>query len=84
MVVDDIASSGMTMVETLKHLSALGLPSATCVVTHALFADDACDRVMAAGASRLLSTDTLPHPSNAISVVDGLADAANEMLGSAG
>ena len=83
-VVDDIASSGMTMVETLKHLSALGLPSATCVVTHALFADDACDRVMAAGASRLLSTDTLPHPSNAISVVDGLADAANEMLGSAG
>lgn len=79
-VVDDIASSGMTMVETLRHLAMLGLPPASCVVTHALFADDACERVMAAGAARVISTDTLPHPSNAVSIVESLALAAAAMM----
>ena len=79
-VVDDIASSGMTMVATLRHLAALGLPPATCVVTHALFADDACERMQAAGAARIASTDTLPHPSNAIGLAAALAVAAAGMM----
>jgi ribose-phosphate pyrophosphokinase len=79
-VVDDIASSGMTMVETLRHLAALGLPPASCVVTHALFADEAVERMRAAGASRIASTDTLPHASNAIGMAAALAEAADAMM----
>lgn len=82
-VVDDIASSGMTMVQTLRHLAALGLPPATCVVTHALFADDACERMQAAGAARIASTDTLQHSSNAIGMAAALAAGAATLMNAA-
>jgi len=80
-VVDDIVSSGHTMIETLKHLSALGLAPATCLVTHAVFAEDAYDRMLVAGAQRVVSTDTISHPvCNAISMTPLLAHACESML----
>ena len=80
-VVDDIVSSGHTMIETLKHLAALGLPPATCLVTHAVFSEDAYDRLLAAGAQRVVSTDTIPHPAcNAIAMAPALAVACEALL----
>ena len=79
-VVDDIVSSGHTMIETLKHLAALGLAPATCLVTHAVFAEDAYDRLLAAGAQRVVSTDTIPHSAcNAIAMAPLLASACEAM-----
>src|SRR3546814_14064099 len=79
-VVDDIVSSGHTMIETLKHLAALGLPPATCMVTHAVFSEDAYDRLLAAGAQRVVSTDTIPHPDcNAIAMAPALAVACEAL-----
>jgi ribose-phosphate pyrophosphokinase len=80
-IVDDIVSSGHTMLETLRHLAALGLASATCLVTHAVFADDAYDQLIAAGAQRVVSTDTIPHQaSNAIPMAPLLASACEALL----
>lgn len=80
-VVDDIVSSGHTMIETLKHLAALSLPPPTCLVTHAVFAEDAYDQLLAAGAHRVVSTDTIPHPaSNAIAMSPLLASACEAVL----
>ena len=79
-VVDDIVSSGHTMLETLKHLSGLGLAPATCLVTHAVFSDDAHGNLLAAGAQRVVSTNTIPHPTNAISVAPFLAAACDALL----
>jgi ribose-phosphate pyrophosphokinase len=81
-LVDDIVSSGHTMIETLKHLAALGLSPATCLVTHAVFAEDAYERLIAAGARQVVSTDTIPHPAcNAIAMAPLLASACESMLG---
>jgi ribose-phosphate pyrophosphokinase len=80
-VVDDIVSSGHTMLETLKHLADLSLAPATCLVTHAVFAEGAYDRLIAAGAQRVVSTDTIPHPGvNAIAMAPLLAGACERML----
>lgn len=80
-VVDDIVSSGHTMIETLKHLAALELPPATCMVTHAVFSEDAYERLIAAGARRVVSTDTIPHPAcNAIAMAPLLAPACEALL----
>ncbi|KGM56288.1 phosphoribosylpyrophosphate synthetase [Lysobacter daejeonensis GH1-9] len=79
-VVDDIVSSGRTLMETLGHLQRLGLPPATCIATHAIFAGDAFAQLQAAGAARVASTDTIAHPSNAISVAGLLAEATLKML----
>lgn len=82
-VVDDIVSSGHTMIETLKHLAALNLAPATCLVTHAVFAEDAYERLLAEGAQRVVSTDTIPHPvCNAIAMAPLLASACEAVLAS--
>jgi len=72
-LVDDIASSGRTLIEACDGLAARGFAKPICVVVHPLFADgsfEALSRV----AERVVSTDTTRHPSNAISVATLLAD----------
>jgi ribose-phosphate pyrophosphokinase len=72
-LVDDIVSSGHTLLETLAHLRRMALPPPVVVAIHAVFAGDAFARLEAAGVARIVSTDTLQHPSNAISVAPALA-----------
>jgi ribose-phosphate pyrophosphokinase len=73
-LVDDIVSSGRTMIEAARQLLAQGFAAPVCVAVHPLFADDAYAELSAL-ASRVVSTDTVPHPSNAISVAGLLAEA---------
>jgi ribose-phosphate pyrophosphokinase len=82
-LVDDIVSTGHTMLATLAHLRSLGLAPATCVATHAVFADDACEQLLAAGATRVVSTDTIPHETNAIGIGALLAAGAGALFGDA-
>lgn len=79
-VLDDIASSGRTFVEVLKKLSAAGINGATCVAVHALFADSADETLIAAGAGRVISTNTVPHETNAIDVAPAVAAAIEKFL----
>lgn len=82
-IVDDIVSSGRTAIETIGHLVRLGLPGAVVIAIHAVFAGDAHDQLLAAGASRVASTDTIAHPSNAIPVAGLLADACRVVMADA-
>ncbi len=75
-LVDDIASSGRTMVEAAKQLAQQGLAKPVCVVVHGLFADDAYERLSAI-AEKVVSTDCVPHISNNISVAELLVEAIN-------
>lgn len=71
-LVDDVASSGRTLIEACKGLTAQGFAKPICVVVHPLFAEDsfaALSRV----AARIVSTDTIRHESNAITVAGLLA-----------
>jgi len=77
-LVDDIISSGRTMLETLNHLQQAGLPRATCIAVHGIFAGDAYLRLQAC--ADVVSTDSIPHPSNAISIIPSLADACRHWL----
>jgi ribose-phosphate pyrophosphokinase len=79
-VVDDIVSSGRTVIETLGHLKRLGLPAAVCVAIHAVFAGDAYEQLLAAGATRVVSTDSIQHPSNDISTAALLAEASADLF----
>jgi ribose-phosphate pyrophosphokinase len=67
-LVDDIISTGRTMIAALEHLRQQGAPPAWCVGVHAVFADDAYDALKGAGAERIVTTNTIPHVSNAIDV----------------
>jgi len=73
-IVDDIVSSGETMLGAIAALAAHTDASPICIAVHAVLADDVAARIAATGA-KLVSTDTIPHPSNAITTVPPIADA---------
>jgi ribose-phosphate pyrophosphokinase len=73
-LIDDIASSGRTLIETARGLTGQGLRPPVCVVVHALFADDSFTE-LSRFAERIVSTDTVAHPSNGMSVAGLIADA---------
>ena len=79
-IVDDIAASGETLAEAIRQLAAQGLTAPTVIVIHAVFAGDALQRIERAGAERVLSCDTIPHPSNAIALAPWLAPALRDRL----
>lgn len=79
-LVDDIVSSGRTLIATLEHLNRMGLPPAVCVVIHPIFADGAFQALQKAGAGRVVSTDSIAHPSNLISLAGPIARAVAERL----
>lgn len=78
-LIDDIVSSGQTLLQTAGHLRQLGSLPAICVVVHGIFADHSDDALLAAGVERLVSCNTLNHSSNAIDVSELLVSAACEL-----
>jgi ribose-phosphate pyrophosphokinase len=79
-VIDDIVSTGRTMVEATRQLRAAGSAPPMCIAIHAVFADAVHDELVAAGARGIVTCDTIPHASNRICVSDLLADATRERL----
>jgi len=72
-LIDDIASSGRTLIAASEALQAQGFSPPVCVVVHAIFGEDALARVSQA-AARVVSTDTIEHATNAISVAPLIAE----------
>ncbi|MBP7131290.1 MAG: ribose-phosphate pyrophosphokinase [Aquabacterium sp.] len=79
-LLDDMASSGRTLVEACKLLRAAGARSVDVAVTHALFAADALDVIRAAGIEHIWSTDSVIHNSNAVSLAPLMADSVQHFL----
>ncbi len=72
---DDIISTGHTMIETIRHLRDSGMKPPVVVGVHGIFADDAEKRLIAAGAERIVTTNTIPHCTNAIDLTAPVAEA---------
>jgi len=66
-LIDDIVSSARTMIEAARHLAAARLTRPVCVAVHAQFSDDAYQSLRQA-AARIVTTNTVPHETNAIDV----------------
>lgn len=79
-LLDDIISSGHTMAEAVRHVrSAFGV-APVCIGVHALFAPQARDLLLEAGASQVLTCNTVPDPSNAVDVLPDVASAIRPLL----
>ena len=85
-LVDDIISTGRTMIETVGHLNRAGLRPPVCIGVHAVFADRAYQDLLAAGAASVVTCNTIPHPSNHIDLTpllaEGIAGISVETAGS--
>jgi ribose-phosphate pyrophosphokinase len=80
LLVDDIVSSGGTLIACAKAIAAAGAASVDAIVTHALFAPELAVEFAQNSIRSIRSTRSVPHPTNAIAL-DGLLAAAlrNEM-----
>lgn len=77
-VLDDMASTGRTLVDAARTLLARGAASVDVAVTHGLFVADAVAQLQAAGVRHIWSSDSVPHASNCVSVAPLLARALRD------
>ena len=77
-LVDDIISSGRTMLETLEHLQDEGMPKATCIAVHGIFAGDAYTQLEAV--SNVVTSRCIVHPSSMIEIAPAIAEATEQLL----
>ncbi len=74
-LIDDIASSGGTLISAARLCLAKGARRVDAVVVHALFGENVQHKLTAAGISNVTSTDSVPHISNQIPLAALLASA---------
>ena len=78
-LVDDIISTGRTMIATVGQLLRAGMRPPICVGIHAVFSGHAYEELVASGTARVVTCNTIRHASNAIDVSSALASAARDI-----
>jgi ribose-phosphate pyrophosphokinase len=73
-IVDDIISTGGTMMAVLQHLQVAKSKPAVCIGIHAIFAGDTYDRLIHAGAAHVITCNSIAHASNAIDLTDSIVE----------
>ncbi len=76
-LVDDIISSGRTMLETIAHLDQAGLSRTTAIGVHGIFAGSAYTQL--SEKANVITTDCIPHISNKIETSEALAKAVRQL-----
>jgi len=74
-IVDDIISTGGTIIEAAKILKKQGARRLYAACTHPVFAGKALKKVLAAGVKKVVATDTIEHRTSVVSVASVIAEA---------
>ena len=74
-LMDDVASTGRTLVEAATAALAAGAASVDVAVTHALFVGDALVQLRSAGVRHVWSSDAVPHATAVVPLAGLIADA---------
>ena len=77
-LVDDIISTGRTMAQAVHSLKKHSFSSAVCIAIHGVFAEDAYDALVKAGA-QIVTCNTVTHISNKIDVTELIAEAVPKL-----
>ena len=67
-LVDDIISTARTMISTVMHLQQAKMKPTVCIGVHAIFASDSYEKLLNSGVAKVITCNTIPHPSNGIDV----------------
>ncbi len=74
-LLDDMIATGRTLIEGCRLLAEAGMRAPLVLAVHGIFAGDAYEALLAAGAGRIVTTNSIPHASNAIDLAPILAGA---------
>ncbi|MEJ2142099.1 MAG: ribose-phosphate diphosphokinase [Gammaproteobacteria bacterium] len=73
-LIDDVISSGSTLINITKQLHTKNISQVDALVTHALFDTSTYNNLRQAGINEIWSSDSIPHSTNKVSVVPILAE----------
>lgn len=71
-LIDDIISTGMTMIGTVKHLQSLKMKPPICIGVHAVFAGSSYQDLLAAPVEKIVTSNTIQHKSNGIDISNNI------------
>jgi len=74
LIVDDIISTGGTVVQAVKALKKVNCGKVYVACTHAILAKDALKKMLECGVEGLVATDTVLSPISHVSVADIISD----------
>jgi ribose-phosphate pyrophosphokinase len=79
-LVDDIISTAHTMMESIRHLKNAGMKPPVCIGIHAVFAGNAYQELLDCGVDKIVTCNTIPHPSNTIDLSNILANEIQKFI----
>ncbi|HYM35428.1 MAG TPA: ribose-phosphate pyrophosphokinase, partial [Steroidobacteraceae bacterium] len=77
-LVDDIISSGRTMIEPVRQIKMRKTPAPICIAVHGVFADNS-DRLLTQAGARVVTTNSISHDSNEVDVTPALAEGIRKL-----
>ncbi len=73
-LVDDIISTGKTMIEAVKELMLLNMKPPICIAVHGVFAENAYEELLSSSISKVVTCNTITHLSNEIDISELIID----------
>lgn len=71
-LVDDVISTGGTLIEITQQLKHSGANKIYAMITHALYDDSISQKLEQSGIDKIWSSDSIPHSSNTVSIIPSL------------
>lgn len=78
-LLDDIISTGKTLVETVRRLRALTAKPPVCVAAHGVFAEGSLEALRGEGVGQIVTSNTIANEAAQIDVSMAVADATLEL-----
>ena len=79
-IIDDVISSGQTILQCVKSLNKQNLHSIQCAAIHGIFADYSDQVLLANGLNQLVTSNTIPNYTNAFDVTELLVNPISECI----
>ncbi|MCP5170610.1 MAG: ribose-phosphate pyrophosphokinase [Hahellaceae bacterium] len=65
-LVDDIISTGRTMIQTAERLKIMGLKAPTCIGVHAVFSESDYQKLKISYITQIVTSNAIPHSTNQV------------------
>jgi len=79
-IIDDIISTGRTMIETVIQIKKFKIKAPVCIGIHGIFVGNSYDSLLKAGAKEIVTCNTINHKSNKINVANILDSGIQKQL----
>ncbi len=79
-IIDDVISSGQTILKCMEALQQQGIARISCAGVHGIFAEGVDKTLMQRGLQQLITTNSIAHSSNVVDLTDSLIEPIRQFI----